>query len=728
VRPGPSIPAATLALLAGAALSIGQPSDPSNFSTVINIPQDMPTISGGIGSDTQLNLRDDGAILDVIGGRFDAGPADGTGSNIEVNILGGTVGFRFFAQPGCTVLVSGGSIGSQFNMASGSQATISGGRFGSGLSLGGQCEILGGTIGPGLDARNGSTVKIAGGRIQRDIDTFLGSDLTITGDLFRLNDLPTVSLQSGGLAWGESLVGVLADGNPILITGLALRGSDLEPGTTTLEVVDLPAPDTTPRRIDSGLFTAKSGLARGETLTIGGTASLQDDFLVYDGVLNIEGGTVGRYFAAASGGSVSVTGGSIGSDSLALTGSHFDISGGRIGRSMTALSGSRVTLSGGRIGAALITATGSILEIYGSEFALNGEPIESLPEGIFGTGDTLTGVLADGTPLILSERAIIRDDEIADGVLVLVDTELPPPNAEPITISSAISTPSGIARQKVMHVTQGGLLPDEFLILDATLNITGGAVGRGMLAGPESHVSISAGSIGRGARILSGASFQMTGGSVEDGLYADSGSSVHIAAGALGAGASAGSGSIVSISGGSVGDHFRAHMNSTVNISGGSISPVIDRRSTGTFNIFGSRFVVDGMTIDEAQGYVLTQFSSLTATLADGSEFSLNDWFVPRGGGATFLLTLVAPPCPADLTTTGAATPGFEGFATPDGVANLDDIEFYLDAWLAQNPDIADLTTTGAASPGQAGYAVPDSVTDLDDLGYYLARWLEGCP
>jgi len=83
--------------------------------------------------------------------------------------------------------------------------------------------------------------------------------------------------------------------------------------------------------------------------------------------------------------------------------------------------------------------------------------------------------------------------------------------------------------------------------------------------------------------------------------------------------------------------------------------------------------------------------------------------------------------CTADVTTTGATIEGQAGFGEPDGVSDLDDLGYYLNAWIGQQP-YADLTTTGATIAGQASFGSPDGFVDLDDLGFYLNAWTAGCP
>ncbi|MEM9066481.1 MAG: GC-type dockerin domain-anchored protein [Planctomycetota bacterium] len=84
-------------------------------------------------------------------------------------------------------------------------------------------------------------------------------------------------------------------------------------------------------------------------------------------------------------------------------------------------------------------------------------------------------------------------------------------------------------------------------------------------------------------------------------------------------------------------------------------------------------------------------------------------------------------PCEADVTTSGATLEGQAGFGIPDGTVDLDDLGYYLNAWVGGEP-LADTTTTGATLEGQAGFGIADGTIDLDDLGYFLNAWLEGCP
>jgi len=102
---------AVLPMLIAAALFVLAPDVKGEFTTIINIPPD-PAIGDNqsIASVTQLNLGDGGSI----GEQFEAGFFNGSSTNIEVNISGGTVGDSFNAV-WSTVNISGGTVGNGFN-------------------------------------------------------------------------------------------------------------------------------------------------------------------------------------------------------------------------------------------------------------------------------------------------------------------------------------------------------------------------------------------------------------------------------------------------------------------------------------------------------------------------------------------------------------------------------------------------------------------------------------
>jgi len=81
---------------------------------------------------------------------------------------------------------------------------------------------------------------------------------------------------------------------------------------------------------------------------------------------------------------------------------------------------------------------------------------------------------------------------------------------------------------------------------------------------------------------------------------------------------------------------------------------------------------------------------------------------------------------PADLTTQGAGA-GDPAYGVPDGAVTAADVNYFVNAWVAQDLATADLTAQGAGV-GDPGYGVPDGAVTAADLQYYVNLWVLGCP
>ena len=124
----------------------------------------------------------------------------------------------------------------------------------------------------------------------------------------------------------------------------------------------------------------------GSEVNISG-GSVQSLFNVF-GVLNVSAGSVGGNFHASPGSVVNITGGSFGSGFLTLAESVVNISGGTFG---------------GFLGTGFSINSGAELNLFGSNFAIDGVPLDdSLTMGQAFTIEerdvTLSGVLVDGSP------------------------------------------------------------------------------------------------------------------------------------------------------------------------------------------------------------------------------------------------------------------------------------------------------------------------------------------
>ena len=132
------------------------PSDPTLFTTVLNVPGDeLPGNVGGVaGSFTQVNIANDGST----GRGFNAN------DDSEVNINGGSIADGFRANDGSEINIIDGTVANGFSANEGSQVNISGGTVGNGVQvLGGTLNLSGGSIGEELLTADGGVVNISGG-------------------------------------------------------------------------------------------------------------------------------------------------------------------------------------------------------------------------------------------------------------------------------------------------------------------------------------------------------------------------------------------------------------------------------------------------------------------------------------------------------------------------------------------------------------------------------------
>ena len=437
------------------------PSDPALFDTVISVPAD-PDIGdsqsiGGDGLSTQLNISDGGSVgdrfnansgveLNIDGGNV--GDFCNANSGSEVNISGGSVGFDFQSLSGSVVNISGGNTGTFFRARSGSDIELIGGEF----------QLNGAPFSDATISINfGTALVISLGEGDAFTGTLAdGSAFIFSGDV---NDsLANVQLTSVVLPALDLSPIVVATPNPNLPSGLRpgqtmrlLSGGELgrnfEVAGATLD-------------IEGGILGNSAGAAN-STVNISG-GSVGNSFAALNGsVVNISGGDVGDRFEAAFGSEVNITGGNVGErfemtsgsvvnisdgtigdqfevsqgavnisggtfgDQFEANGGEVNISGGTFGEQFSTnagffggditapevnisggtfggqflLGGGRVNLSGGDVGDGFFARSG-ILELIGSDFALDGVPLNGFTNDILRIVDrigVLTGLLADGT-------------------------------------------------------------------------------------------------------------------------------------------------------------------------------------------------------------------------------------------------------------------------------------------------------------------------------------------
>ncbi|MEN1679260.1 MAG: hypothetical protein AAGJ46_06675 [Planctomycetota bacterium] len=689
---------------------------------------------------------DSGSTLNLSGGTI--GDELSARSDTVVNISGGKVGFGFDASENAIVNLSGGSIGSRFRTESGAAAIITGGTVGSAAVIGRNSEIVGGDFRLNGEPYNESTIL--------------------------LNSLPATSgILTGTLSDGSTfLFATDADdglGN-VRLTTVPLPARRPSPTTVNTPAVDQPAGVR-----EGEVLTVQAGGVLGDNVTVvGGTLNLEGGIIgqqaeVVDGEINIRSGELGQLLNVHSGGVVNVSGGSVGNFARAYTDATINVSGGEVGEELRAYANSRVSITGGRVaedfvaydssridirggtvsglrtdrdsgqgievtvsggsinafsanrGATVRVTGGAIgefsntndadVEIVGGEFHLNGVPYDGAEFSGDGGGYVLTGVLADGSALILSALSGDRLDSVR-----LSRVALPTPIASPEVVDSPRpDRPSGLRPGQRLIVQNGGELGNNFAVVDADLAVEGGVIGDGTLA-VGGHITLSSGAIGDRLTVQSiagspmsvevsggeiGHSFtatntsvRLTGGSIQRNMDVGAGSRLDMSAGEIGdysrvvdsvalvSGGVLGDGFIIggdsdaSISAGSFGSFFRvsggrvaisggdflgdaAVLGGDVTISGGSFGPRFSASKSATVHLIGTGFLLDGAPMEHLERGVPFTFPDdevlgiLSGTLFDGSPFEFDldrfDFRCREPGHLT--ITLVPEPVSATLAT-----------------------------------------------------------------------------
>lgn len=643
-----------LALSATAQVLGPGPSDPALFDTVIDLPP-APNIGsgqsiGGDGQTTQLNLSDDGFInssFDVLAGA-------------ELNVSGGRINTSLDVRDGGEFNLSGGLIGFTGQAFSGSHVTITGG-----------------LIDQNFESLAGSVVLLKGGAVSRRFRARAGSGVEIFGQDFRLNGNPIPASELADFSLNDEddvLTGTLEDGSAFIFSQQA--GDVLLDVQLTQSALPGPA-DTTPIVVDTANPVRPSGVRAGQTFTLRDGGELPINFEAVDATVNIEGGFVddhsgfsrstvnisggridafsnayagavinitggvwGTFSDAHSGSVVNVINGTLDSFFEAQSGSTINLQGGVVER-FTALSGSTVNITGGALGFGFDLEAGTDAELFGGEFRLNGETFTGSTLTV-GDDDLFTGTLADGSAFIFAGN---RSDDIVG--LELTQVALPTLDTTPQVIDTADhDRPSGLRAGQTLTVREGGVLGDFFetvdgstlnleggrlgddaAVVNGTVNIRGGVVGRAFNGGTGSVVNFSGGTIGNQSEAQSGSTFNFSGGQIGSEFTAEAGSVVNINGGAFEEEFSAGG--EVNITGGDFDEEFEAGSGSVVNISGGTFGNEVSFGSGSEVNLFGAGFLIDGVPanlfIQPAQNVTNAALDSvLSGVLADGTPFSFD--------------------------------------------------------------------------------------------------------
>jgi hypothetical protein len=632
------------------------------YTTVINVPPDIAP--AWIDSDTLLNLADGGIIEDY---GFDAGAADGSSTNVGVNITGGSIGQGFDAYAGSTVNQSGGSIDWWFRAHPGSTLIQSGGTIGpiSTIEAGASAQLSGGRIGWRFSAEAGSSLDLVGGEFLADGVPVAG--LVNPGDTVALN-VPQDVLFTGTLSDGSVFVFDTSNFHDLIADGVL---------TLTRTALS-----SKPTVIDSSLEPVPAGLRTGQTLNLNTGATLGDYFAAVGATLNIDGGTIGEglevvdstvnmtagsigekfTFKAYSGSTVNITGGTIGGDLHTFGGSLANINGSASIETVLAGPDSTVNMSGGAAermsvseggtfnynGGILLrrmsTWAGSSMNITGGEFELDGVPVAGLlahgdsVEVDVPEGSVLTGTLADGTVVVLTDlkRDYNERDFLSDGTINLIAAPLPA--ITPVINVPANPDPRQLREGQTLYLGVGGNLADRFTSVNGVMVLDAGTVGdRAEVVG--STVTINGAAVGADFDVKLNSTVYLQDGEIGERLAITSGSTVHVTGGSIGELIRVGhsptsrpdplysSPATLNISGGTVGRGINVFAYSTLNITGGSVDYGVSAQEEGTVTISGGVVgdymdAYPGSTVTISGGTIGTSFSvweDSAVTISGGS-------------------------------------------------------------------------------------------------------------
>ncbi|MEO0587909.1 MAG: dockerin type I repeat-containing protein, partial [Planctomycetota bacterium] len=368
-------------------------------------------------------------------------------------------------------------------------------------------------------------------------------------------------------------------------------------------------------------------------------------------------------------------------------GTSATITGGSLGEGFDVFNGGSAQVSGGNFGRDFDVSSGSSVQLVGGAFALDGVPFTPDPAIPVGPDvEVLSGVLADGTPIVLST---INGDLLRN--VTLTTAALPTYDTTPIVVDGATAaTPRGLRDGQSLTLRDGGTLVEGFAALGATVNVEGGLIGNSFEF-IDTAFEMSAGNVGEAVVAYGASTLAVTGGVFEGDVTVGGASALAITGGEVvgelelidNASATiggdvvidllnAGAGSVLDVSGGQF-ERFDAFDGSIVEISGGTFGDDFDAFSGSNVNLFGSGFALDGVPIE---GLIPGQ-----AFTVDTREVRLTGLF-SSGEAFDFDLGQFGSPGPAFFSASALLTVTLDtilGDFDADGDVDADDIDLLFD-------------------------------------------------
>lgn len=617
-------PAITAGLLLTASVAAFGQSDPSLFTTVINLPVDIPSLPAGgfIDSDTQLNVYDGGMVgssfsvgrpilpfssnveMNVFGGAVDSNLSVWSGSTLNIlgggigvgmtaesgsfiNIMGGTIGSNFLALPGSTVTMSGGSVGNQFRSAgifdwsggnatslvieAGGHAVISGSASAGLLDIdSGTADISGGLFNHTI-VRSGSSAAMTGGTYGTWFDLHSGASASIAGGVFG----GSFNVQAGStleLIGGEFSL----NGAGISELNAGVAGTDLFTGTLA----------------DGSVFihTSQSVLGIGALDVIAASTTTLTNIAIAPAdlepiVISTGDGPAG---GLRPGQHLTISGDAAVRNNFAAVGSVIHINGGAVNAGFEAAY-TDITLNTGTIGQNSRIYAGSTLHIHGGSVqqglrVLNGGEVR------LHTGTIDSPTIDAGGSLTSTGGHVIGNLFVNAG------------RAELFGMSSVV-TENIVMSSGGLLMQDGNVLGSVVAFANSTIELAGGTIHDELAVFGVSHASLTGGAVLGEINGAPGSTIEISGGTFTSGISTEG---------------------VLNISGGQIGSVFASGATS---ISGGQFLGNY-LAFTGELNIIGTQFFLDGVEIlGLAPGdslVILDREVTLSGVLDDGGSFSFD--------------------------------------------------------------------------------------------------------
>jgi hypothetical protein len=615
----------------------------AEFVTIIDSPPAEISRYDSIGSNRQVNLYPGGVLPSSV----HVGPVWQPGDNIEINLLGGTIGSeeepygtlstssRWVRTTNVTVNLTSGKVWGGVAGTAGSLITMSGASMDGSLRVtdGSLAVVTGGWIGGGLTAQNGSMVHMSGGVVGSNYwysydgtgassgSVFLMSGGVIGSYFFVDNSFASLT---GGRIKGELVVSSngqveIAGGSHGPINAYRGGNATLIGGEFQLDGVAIDGLSVNAQNVGFPSGSLLTGiLSDGSPVTLANDIGYLHDYFADDRIslrlapvpasepraFDAPGDTIPS--GLRTGQSLTLRPGAVApANFTALPGSNISIAGGSLDRGFEA-TGATVTLSAGSIGEQATIYRGTTLQVLGGDIGSNfeaapGSRLEML-------GGTLGAVFVahSGSEVIYSGGKIASSFQVKPGSSFNITGGEFKINGAPLaTLANSgaeqqVDLPEfGVLSGTLSDGTPfafssgGGWFAPGTLTLQATdvpaagpalIRLPSDPVPQGLRSG-QTLLLADGGEVGNQFTADWGSIVRMSGGRIGHRFQAV-GSFVNVTGGEIES-INALLGSVININGGSVNHHVTANRGAIVNLSAGEIMGTMYAYDGGRVNISG---------------------------------------------------------------------------------------------------------------------------------------------